>query len=284
MATRELQTFLTRYIRDPAFAQRWIGGERDAIREEINLSEEDLALIDALDLADLDRTGEEMRSDRLDKRRAEFSHFLKWLSLFGPADDLLNAYHAAYATGSEAQGIELKRFLDFSIRFVASNGLPDFLAEMARFCFEYCRVAVMDRPEDREVVEDAEFESLPLTAMIRLARPNRSVVFAYDCYGIALREPDPTCLPEPRPTEILFLKSKADFKRSTIWRTRDLPIGVQGLARDPAMLAEVVAPAGASQLAPLTAYLAELHRTGVLEVVREEPQRSAPSGKKRRLA
>jgi hypothetical protein len=277
MATREIQQFLTRYIRDPGFAARWNGDERDALVKELGLSEEDMTLIGGLDLADLDRTGTEMRSDRLYKRKSEFTHFLDWLGVYGPVDVFLNEYHAAYPKGSEAQGIELGRFLDFSIRFVARQQLPDFLAELARFCFEYCRTAVADRASEPDSEEPPDFEVLPLTSPVQFAAPWRVVEFSYDCLEIANTPAQAGALPPRRTTRLLFLKSRDSFKRSVIWRLEDLPPSIQRLTEGPRMLAEVVAPVGASNLTAFFDHLRLLYEGEVIEFPRDAAGPPAPS-------
>jgi hypothetical protein len=265
VATREVQLFLTRYIRDPAFATGWNGEDRDRLTEELGLSEEDMALIGGLDLADLDRAAVGMRGDRLDKRRGEFLHFLKWLEVYGPVEEFLNGFHSEHCTGSEAQSLELDRFVDYAIRFVAREQLPDFLAELARFCYEYCKVAISDRPDDPSVVAGLDPATVPLTRTIRFAQPNRIVQFSYDCLEIANTAPHQG-IPPRRLTRLLICKARDTFKRSQIWRLDDLPQTFHPLASGPRTLAEVAAPVGASQLFAFLDFVRQLLAAGILEI------------------
>lgn len=265
MPLREIQEFLTRYLRNPAFRQRWEGSERHALKAELGLSDDDIALIEQIPMDDLERSAEGFRDDRLSKRRSEFSQFLDHLSLYGPVDEFLNAFDAAYPEGWEAQPLELDRFLSFGTSFVTNNGLPEYLISLLRFCYHYCKIAIAptEIPDDR--IENPRDKGIEVYHNVKLRQPYRVENFLYDALAIAMADPQPGESPVRQPTRLLFIKNQETFKRSIIWRVADLPPFVAALIDGPKALTDLLGPYDVTVYPQLVSLLLDFHDAGVVE-------------------
>lgn len=264
MSLREIHEFLTIYLRNPAFRERWNSGEKDKLKGELGLSDADMALIEQMPIDDLNRTAEGFRDDRLAKRRSEFSQFLDHLALYGPVDDFLNAFDAAYPQGWEAQPFELDRFLDFGNRFVVEQNLPGYLVSLLRFCYHYCRVAITPAiiPEDR--IEKPRENAVEAHHFVQLCKPYRIEDFHYDSLAIAMAGPQPGESPLRQATRLLFIKNQHAFKRSIIWRVDDLPPLIAALIDGPKMLIDLFWPYEVAAGPQLMSLLLDFHDAGVV--------------------
>lgn len=267
MALREIHAFLTRYIRDPYFREQWKGAGASTLRNELGLSDADLETLKQIPLNELDAASEGMRSDRINKRRTEFAQFLDHLSLYVPVDEFLNAYDAAHTTGRESIAVEIDWFLSFSIKFVASNGLPEYLIALARFCHLYTKLAFMPLKISDNTLDNPRESGLEFYHTVKLYEPFRIEDFRYDALEIANSAPGSECAYTGTPTRLLFLKSRHAFKRSTIWNVTDLPPYISALIEGPKMLSDLVGMQAAGTYSEIFDDLLHFHDSGVIEFI-----------------
>jgi len=225
MALEQLQLFLTRYLRDADFRERYRGADASALTAELKLSREDLDLIRAIDIKDLDRSAINMRDERRSKRETEFQQFVDHLAVYGPMDAFFEQYDRAHSDGLLTRPQEMDRFLDFATDFILKNGLPEYLVDLLRFCYHYVKVA--DMPCDRSIpiLEDRPAKGLRPSFRVALLKPYRIVDFRRDVLFIARQTPSVELaqLP-PAPTQVIIQKSWSRAKETHIFYTRELPL------------------------------------------------------------
>src|SRR6266567_35310 len=168
MSLREVQYFLTRYVRDPDVRKHWQSGKKDMLITEFGLTKADKELIEQIPTDDLDQTAEGFRRDRLEKRQGEFREFLDHLGLYGPVDEFLSAFDARYTEGWQTQALELSRFRAFGIDFVTSKRLPDYLISILRFCYYYCEIAILPTMVPEHRIEKPGLTGLDVRYIVRL--------------------------------------------------------------------------------------------------------------------
>lgn len=266
MGLEQVQLFLTTYVRDAQFRESYRQGYAEALEQQLLLTPEDIQLIRAVNLDDLDRSGFNFREERSDKRRTEFEQFVEHLGVYGPIEDFYVAYDRANPKGLLTRPLEMDRFLAFSTEFVLTNGLPEYLLDLLRFCYHY--VQVSDSPLERS---ERELEQLPETGLlayhrISLHKPYRVLNFRYDVLSIASTTPTPDLayLP-PQPTQLFMQKCRRHFKRTQIFYTTRLPFLDELLPGSKSIL-ELVSSLPAAQMAWAVEQLQNMHAAEIIAV------------------
>jgi hypothetical protein len=266
MGLEQLQLFLTTYVRDASFRERYRHGFAEALELELKLEPEDIQLIRTIDLDDLDRSGTNFREERSDKRRTEFEQFVEHLAVYGPIEDFYAAYDRANPKGLLTRPLEMDRFLAFATEFILGNGLPEYLLDILRFCYHY--VQLSDTPLEQS---ERELKQLPETGLlayhrISLLKPYRVLNFRYDALSIASAAPTPdfAYLP-PQPTQLLMQKSRRLFKRTQIFYTTQLPFLDELLAGSKSIL-ELVSSLPAAQMSWAVEQLRNMHAAEIIAV------------------
>lgn len=266
MGLEQVQLFITTYLRNPEFRERYRGGQAETLEVLVDLNEQDRELIHAIDLDDLDRSAAGFRDERADKRRTEFEQFIAHLGVYGPIEDFYVAYDRRNPDGLLSRPLEMDRFLAFSTEFVLSQGLPEYLLDLLRFCYHYVQLA--DKPFEEVERELVSWPDSGLSAYhrIQLRKPYRIIGFRYDVLSLAQMQPSREIAQlAPQPIQLFMQKSRQRFKRTQIYYASDVPFLTELLDESSSLL-ELISQQPSSQMAWAVQQLEAMHRDGIIAV------------------
>jgi hypothetical protein len=266
MPLEQAQMFITKYLRDPRFRERYRSPESKDVEVECNLSKDDLDLVRQIDLDDLDRAAVGMRDERRTKRESEFQQFVDHLAVYTAMDPFFEQYDRAYPDGMLTRPQEMDRFLDFGTCFVLGNGLPPYLIDLLRFCYHYVKLS--DTPLDRSAPVLAENpESLRPFHRLQLQKPYRILDFPYDVLWLARQTPDSELASvPPLPVRLFLQKNWSKAKETQIFYASEIPV-LPSLAHEPVAVIDLLALIPASAYPDAVAYLEELVERRILGVL-----------------
>lgn len=141
MGTLQLQTFLTRYIRDKSLREKMKSLSSEMISPELGLSKEDSQLLATMDFAPLERAADHLEKERKAKRCADFAEFalvMQQVDLFEP---FFLSFNQTYTDGLLTSEAEATRFYTYAQRYIHDNKLPDILADLATYSFQVFQVS-----------------------------------------------------------------------------------------------------------------------------------------------
>ncbi|SFS45405.1 hypothetical protein [Marininema halotolerans] len=141
MGVLQLQTFLTRYIRDKSLREKVKSLPIETRYSEFGFSKEELKLAVSLDFTQLDRTVNQLDRERRAKRRADFAEFTTVLQQVGVFDSFFSSFCKRYTDGFLTPDVEAKRFYDHAQQYIYDNQLPDILADLATYSFQVFNVS-----------------------------------------------------------------------------------------------------------------------------------------------
>ncbi len=264
MGLREVQAFVTYYLRDPEFRESYRHSDKGAVELELGLVDGDVELVREIDLDDLDRIAVGFRDDRVMKRESEFEEFLNHLSVYVPPASFMEAFDRAYPRGPETQSLELDRFLAFAMEYLLGNDLPEYLLHLAYFCYTFCKLSIAPS----EIAENQlQGGALRPYHLIQLRRPYHVAKFRYDVVGIAQTQPSQgLATAPPEETELLIQKDHKLFKRAQIYYTRDLPL-LPELLKGRVMLFDLMSHLPSHQYSDFVDGIEDMSKRGIVDVV-----------------
>lgn len=267
MGLEEVQLFMTTYLRDPQFRESYRQGAAESLEQQLKLEPPDIELIRAINLDDLDRSAAGFRDERADKRRTEFEQFVEHLGVYGPIEEFYVAYDRAHPGGLLTRPMEMDRFLSFSTEFILSNGLPDYLLDLLRFCYHYVQLSDMPQEEVAHELKELPADGLRAYHRVQLHKPYRLVNFNYDVLSIAQAMPSTDlAYIAPQPTLLLMHKSRSLFKRTQILYASQLPF-LGSLLNGQHSVLDIVSMLPSSQMAWGVEQLQDMHTAGIIAVV-----------------
>ena len=264
MSLREVQAFVTYYLRDPEFREGYRNGSRDALEAQLRLDNNDIKLVREINLDELDHIAVGFRDDRVAKRQSEYEEFLKHLGAYMDPAAFLAAYDRDYPGGLETQSLELDRFLAFAVEFLSTHRLPDYLISLAYFCYSFCKIAIAPVQKQGGPVEPGELHPYH---SIRLREPYQIAKFRYDVVRIAQSESssDLAGIP-PQPTELLIQKDHSLFKRAQVYYCSELPL-VGALLSGQRMLFDLVSELPSEDYHGFINHISDLAHRGIIDVI-----------------
>jgi hypothetical protein len=266
MSLEGLQLFLTTYLRDPRFRQLYRGGGGDELLRQFDLTDADRELAKKIDLDDLDHTAQDFREERGRKRAAEFTPFVNHLAVYGPIEQLYDAYDWAFTDGLLTRPLEMDRFLAFAADFVTARRLPGYLLDLLRFSYHCSKLA--ETPREPFDPKDRVLDAVPETGLeayhrLHLRRPFRFVQFRYDVVRLAQSQPSTDLAGVPfEPTELFLQKSWTLAKRSLAIDVRELPF-VRHLAERPQTVVDLVGIVPPDEVGAALAHITDLVQRGI---------------------
>jgi hypothetical protein len=266
MPLEQIQYFLTKYLRDPDFRQRYRNSELVAIERELNLTKADLDIVRSFNLDDLDRTAIGLRDERRSKRETEFQQFVDHLAIYGPMDTFFEQYDSRYTEGLLTRPQEMSWFLNFATNFVLAHKLPNYLIDLLRFCYHYVKLSDTPRERTAPLLQELPVDGLQPSHTMQLRKPYKIVQFRYDVLYIARQSPslELAALP-PQPTELFIQKNWNRAKETQILYTSELPF-LPLLQNGPVIVLDLLATLSSDAYGQAVVHLEELFRRGVIEV------------------
>ncbi|MEU0412923.1 hypothetical protein ABZ307_34565 [Streptomyces griseorubiginosus] len=224
MSLQQVQSFLTRCLRDEEFRELTHRAEFDPAQHGFELTAQEYRQIREIDRQSLNRIAQYALGQRTRRREAEYGLFLEHLGRFTDRDDFLRAYHQA-ATGGQGERLEeMPDFDNFAFRRIVAAGLPAYLVDILRFCSTVCELSETPKRSLPVKTVTAAPQHIEATHVISLRRPHRVVPFRYDVLRIATTADEYSAEPSPRPTRLLVQRDWNSHKRSRAFDLSDHPM------------------------------------------------------------
>ncbi|HEY0066245.1 MAG TPA: hypothetical protein VGB46_02745 [Flavisolibacter sp.] len=266
MALKEVQHFLTQYIRDSRFRETVAGSGIASVAAHYNLNGDDQKLLEEMELSYVAREAEGVLVERLEKREGEFREFFDHLANYTSIEHFFRLYDQAYSKGLMTRPVEMDCFLSFATGFVVENQLPPYLVDLARFNYHYTQISITPI-ENGEAGGLRPDEELRLYHLVQLKSPYRIVNFRYDIPGILRSEFDfnnPLYFQEAPIS--LFIQKDWDKPTTTqIHYAGDVPL-LNELTRGETSVNELLACYGVQQYGQVLNMLSSLYQRNIISV------------------
>jgi hypothetical protein len=266
MSLREIQVFLTTYLRDQDFRARYRAGDVAELERKIGLSQDDSHLVRQIKLDHLDKIAENVLRERLSRTNAVFGLFLEHLGNYVEIADFYREFDRQFTRGWWQRRAEIRRFEAYAADFVIAAGLSDYLIDLCQFCAHVTTVA-----ETPKVAAPANAD-LPGLAAVRanyivaLRQPFDVIRLRHDVVRILEDPDDYGARPLPLPTDVLIQRDWRQHKRSRIFTLRNEPV-LRALAAGPVTVFELGALLPEVPYAALLTTVAGLYSDDIVHIV-----------------
>jgi hypothetical protein len=140
MKVLNLQTFITRYIREASFRDEY-QKNKERLYEELKLSDSEKKIINQLNVDLLDQTANLVLKERRDKRIADFEEFCSIMQQCNLFDDFFLDYVNTVTDGPLTPNVEAVRFYEFSKYYIEKNNLPPILNDLLEYSLRVFQVS-----------------------------------------------------------------------------------------------------------------------------------------------
>lgn len=238
MSLRGTQVFLARYLREADFREQCKAKGVAAFQDELDLDDAELALVEGIDLAQLDVSAHTILRERAGRTGAVFGALLDELSRFVDMDAFYAEYDRLYCEGWWQRSFETRRFETFATEFIIRGGLPQYLIDLTRLCSSITRMS--DTPKVKPSGANVDPEGLQTVAptfKAWLREPFERRRYRHDVPSL-LEATESTGTPRPRPTSVVIQRDWRQHKRARIFDLADRPL-IAALAEGPATSLEL---------------------------------------------
>jgi hypothetical protein len=270
MSLEAIQKFLTLYIRDPQFRDAY-RNHAAHVEQQLDLSAQDRQLIQTIQLDHLDRAAVEIRSERMAKRQSEFKEFYDHLAAYVSEEEFNAEFDRENCMGWQSRALELDRFLAFSVDFLLRRGLPDYLMDLLRFCYFYCKIAETPREKVAGAFTGFPENGLRAYHRVHLRRPYRVVSFRYDVLSLVNMAPSRglASMP-PTPTDVFLQKNWSLAKRVHGYYSNAMPLLPKLLQGEQSVL-DLMAHLPLRDFTSAAEHIGGLYRKGLIDISLPKP-------------
>jgi len=261
---KEIQSFLTRYLRDAGFRDDFQKEGKEAQLGKMDLSKKGKEMLDKIDLTSLDGVADGIISERYDKRKGEFTEFIDHLSVFYDPILFFRQFDRAFPSGLTTRALELDRLLSFSMDFVSYHQFPQYLIELARLGYYYSKVADTPLKPIERAVEYPADQNFQFYYHVQLKEPYQIVQAKYDILGIAKAAPNPNASYAYNPVTLFIQKEWGKAKTTRILYANEV-FSLDLLVNGPKAVSELLASSPAQDYAYATDQLLGLYKSGIVE-------------------
>lgn len=265
MSLREVQVFLTSYLRDQSFRATHRDGELDQLAT-LNLTNHERSLVEQIKLDHLDKVAGNVLSERFDRAISVFGLFFDHLARFTDVDAFYQEFDRQHTRGWWQRRAEIRRLEAFVLDIVAERGLPDYLVDLCRLCSHITVVAESPKSASPKHADLPGITVVRGYHLVALRQPFDVVRFRYDVIR-ALDDPDWSGhTASPTSTELLIQRDWRQHKRSRILVLSEHPV-LRALTEGPATVFALGARLPELSYSALLYSVAELFSEEVVHLV-----------------
>ncbi|MFD4558414.1 hypothetical protein ACFWP5_29545 [Streptomyces sp. NPDC058469] len=276
MGLREVQTFLSTYMRDQDLRRRYRTGESDVLEDGMRLEAEDRRLIGRIEFDKLDERAEGILSERLGRTTAIFTLFLEHLARYADVERVYRDFDRQWKSQWWQRSREIRRFEAFAFEYVVANELPDYLIDLSRLCAQATLVA--ESPKVWTGVPGASVTGHTVRGndRVELRGPYEVLDLRHDVVRIMDDPNGYGAVPGPIATRVLVQRDWQQHKRSRIVRLSDEPV-LRALTEGSGTIQELGGRLPELPYSALYSAVADLYREQIVHLVNAPELDGAPT-------
>ena len=258
MSLYQTQAFLSRYVRDQDFRQRYRDGQATDLADQLGLSTQERGLIAQIQLDQFDRIAEHVLTERLGRTSGVFDLLLEHLGRFVDVDECYRDFDRQWSSGWWQRRTEIRRFEAYLLELVVAERLPEYLIDLARFCAQVTVVAEAPKVAPGRGSDLPGRDRVLGNDLVTVRGPAEVLHLRHDVLRI-IDDPDGYgTTPTPLATAVLIQRDWRQHKRSRIFRLSEEPV-LGALVDRPATVLELGERLPTLPYATLLTAVAELY-------------------------
>lgn len=266
MPLRDVQVFLSEYIRDSEVRRRCTTGELDAVLATRPLTDEERQLIRTIELDDLTKVAQTVLRERFDRLSSVYALLFDHLAAHLDVSALHRRFDDEHRVGWWQRRKEIRRFEAFICDVIVAERLPPYLIDLCRLCSYITVIAESPKVAGPPHADLPQATHVRANYSVTLRRPHATLSLRYDVLQLLDEPGSARQVNTPTPRKVLVQRSWHEHKRCQVFDLGEEPL-IKAIGDEVVTVLELAGRLPEFDHATLFAELDALHRDGIVHLV-----------------